>query len=97
MSKLFVQTDSKAEGIPADEFNVFSAWIKSQLSPVVAQVKACSKPIQGPAYLTSPVSSSMRSLHRMKSLIDKMPAPNEEITNLTMEVNLKNETMKRLN
>ncbi len=61
--------EPKSESIPEDDITSFSLWIKNELQPYVSKVVVSNKSILGPALVISPISSAMRQMAFMKSLM----------------------------
>ena len=63
--------ESKTTSLPEDDITSFSLWIKNELQPYVDKVVVSNKAMLGPALVISPISSAMRQMAFMKSLLDQ--------------------------
>lgn len=57
--------------MPEEDVTSFSLWVKNELQPYVDKVVVSTKPLMGPALVISPISSAMRQMAFMKSLIEE--------------------------
>ena len=66
------EEDRKPEQeLPEEEVTAFSLWIKNELQPYVDKVVVSSKNLLGPALVISPISSSMRQMAFMRTLMEE--------------------------
>lgn len=80
--------EEKKEGpaVPENDLTSFSLWIKNELQPYVDKVVVSSKEMMGPALVISPISSGMRQMAFMKSMMEeqaKAGKPRMELRNIT--------------
>lgn len=57
--------------VPEDDITSFSLWIKNELQPFVEKVAISNKSLLGPALVISPISSAMRQMAFMKTMIEE--------------------------
>lgn len=57
--------------MPEEDITSFSLWVKSELQPYVDKVVVSNKSLMGPALVISPISSAMRQMAFMKSLMEE--------------------------
>jgi hypothetical protein len=57
--------------VPADDLTSFSLWIKNELQPFVSKVVVSSKELLGPALVISPITSGMRQMAFMRTLMEE--------------------------
>lgn len=57
--------------MPEDDITSFSLWIKNELQPYVEKVVVSTKPMLGPALVISPISSAMRQMAFMRSIMEE--------------------------
>ena len=62
--------------MPEDDITSFSLWIKNELQPYVDKVVVSKKAMLGPALVLSPISSAMRQMAFMKTLIEEQAKVN---------------------
>ena len=55
--------------MPADDLTSFSLWIKNELQPYVSKVVVSGKELLGPALVISPITSGMRQMAFMRTLM----------------------------
>jgi hypothetical protein len=55
--------------IPEDDVTSFSLWIKNELQPYVEKVVVSTRDLMGPALVISPISSAMRQMAFMRSIM----------------------------
>jgi hypothetical protein len=65
------EQEKKEEGpaVPETDITAFSLWIKNELQPYVDKVVVSGKEMYGPALVISPISSGMRQMAFMKSMM----------------------------
>lgn len=72
--------------MPADDLTAFSLWIKNELQPYVSKVVVSSKDLLGPALVISPITSGMRQMAFMRTLMEeqaKAGKPRAELRDIT--------------
>lgn len=95
------QEEKKEEtAVPSDDITSFSLWIKNELQPYVDKVVVSSKELMGPALVISPISSGMRQMAFMKSMMEEQARsgkPRMDLRNITFEFDKSNELIMQLN
>ena len=65
------EENKPTSSLPEDDITSFSLWIKNELQPYVDKVVVSNKSLLGPALVISPISSAMRQMAFMKSLMEE--------------------------